>query len=312
MEIGFFNTDDNSNPTHTGKELVVNPANQKIIENPTRKTAVEKALQFNELQAAYDAALNGDTIRLISDTTEDITLPGYLQGVTLILENCRIQGDITTPIVNGLDRGNIIGVGNASISGAVTVFGASQFNRIEGLKLEGDAFRASQFENCYFTGYGLNISTGNGTNPAFANCIFTNNNTLFRQYGFGGGSFKNCEINCQNFSTRIGGLSSVGGTFRFENTKIFCGGNGLAWRGAVNLHFINSVYSANGSDYFIYGDANGIANTYVESSKLITARTEIYSTPSNYTHINTQRNKPIGIGTEVYTNNDQERVNIEI
>ncbi|OJJ23270.1 hypothetical protein BKI52_02630 [marine bacterium AO1-C] len=290
----------------------MNPANPEL-QAPTRTEAIRDGIQFQFLQDALNQALDGDTIRLIDSTTEDVVFPAYLQKIWLVIDNCTLNGSISTPIINGMDRGIIQGRGNATITGSISVLGASQFSLIEGLNLQGNGFRSERIHRCKIVGYDLSVTSGNGVLPTLLFCELTNDNTLFRQYGSSGLSFQNCIINTRNFSPRIGGISSIGGSFRFKNTTVLCTQNGLAWRGTANLYFENSTFKCDGVDYYLFGDAGGTANIYAENSKLITAGAELYQAPTNYTHINLQRNKEVGASAvEVYSNQDQLRTNIVI
>ena len=225
---------------------------------------------FLTIQSAVTASIAGDTIYIFAGTyTENIALGGNIPDRTFIFLNAILNGTISNTIFNGCNYGRIIGIGNSKITGAITILGASNFELIKDLTLNVLDNCSLNYQNCAYV-----VSNEGTMGGTYENCTFTSTAAnLILTYGASlGFKLYNCRINCNNFTTQVGGIDGgFGGQYIIQNCNINCTNFFSTRIAAVTLQITDSTIKASGNVYFLYCDNLAQFKVNIMNSVLQTA-----------------------------------------
>ena len=215
------------------------------------KVAKIDSQSYESLQDAIDAAVNGDTITLLTDITEDVTV---------------VQAPDVKITIDG---------GNNTFSGTITIDGKSAAYATAALTIQNVKFDATNIgENaCINLGVSGNNNTRYTSNVTVNNCTFTDTDESAVGIKNYTGGCKNLTItNCT--ATGMHSLMQVKGVTGLTIDKVdINSARGISVGTSTNVSVTNSTIIATGSDkYGIRADGSGAFTMSIEDCDIKAAK----------------------------------------
>ena len=215
------------------------------------KVAEVNGVKYATLEEALNAAVNGDTITLLTDITEDVTV---------------VQAPDVKITIDG---------GNNTFSGTITIDGKSAAYATAALTIQNVKFDATNIgENaCINLGVSGNNNTRYTSNVTVNNCTFTDTDESAVGIKNYTGGCKNLTItNCT--ATGMHSLMQVKGVTGLTIDKVdINSARGISVGTSTNVSVTNSTIIATGSDkYGIRADGSGAFTMSIEDCDIKAAK----------------------------------------
>ena len=261
----LFTPTDNSNYTTATAQVHINVLQQTQADCPEDPNAVltlavdhtgaahGSVPVYTTVQAAYDAAHNGDVIGMFSQTTENVVLGG---AKTLTITQCTVAKitaqDNTQPVWNVTSTGALTIIGPDAVGGSIGWRIGTSNHTVKSVRSTG----ASQY-GILVVGNNNSVSVNSVSGSPVGIRVTGNTNDLRSGGTVSGNSGNGVEV----------GSSATGNTVRIGNVQSN-GGNGIQIDGSSNTVTSNSRVDSNTlNGILVNGNSNTIKSNAAGSDK---------------------------------------------